>query len=251
MSEAPQTLDGWYALHDYRSIDWTRWQALSEQERTACLEELLSCLDEFESVNANHSGSFGWFSVVGHKADLLWLHMRPTVKELFDVKLRFNQTRFAAFTTAPYSYLSVVELGSYLAKPGVDPDTDPYLQSRLKPEIPAMSHICFYPMNKKREGDDNWFMLPKEDRSRLLRAHSAIGQQYAGQLKQIITGSMGLDDWEWGVTLFSDDPLQFKKIIYEMRYDESSARFAEFGPFLVGHRLTTQDAAQVLRVGTA
>jgi chlorite dismutase len=92
-------------------------------------------------------------------------------------------------------------------------------------------------MSKKRDGADNWYSLASAERSDLMRAHGRTGRRYEGRVSQIVTGSMGLDDWEWGVTLFSNDPLEFKKLIYEMRFDEVSARFAEFGPFYVGERL--------------
>ena len=144
-----------------------------------------------------------------------------------------------------YSYVSIVELSSYLAKPGVDPSEDPELQARLKPILPKSKHICFYPMNKRREGNDNWYMLPAEDRKTMMRSHGMIGRTYAGKVKQIITGSVGLDDWEWGVTLFSDDPLHFKKLVYEMRFDEVSARFGEFGDFYVGNLLTPEKFANI------
>lgn len=237
MAQAPQTLDGWFVLHDFRTIDWARWKECSVTEQNQMLDELKSVLSEFSSVNEDHSGTFGVFAIAGHKADLLLLHMRPTVDELEQVKTKFNKTAIADYLTAPYSYVSVVELGGYLAKPGVNPDTDPYLQSRLKPAMPEFSQICFYPMSKKRDGADNWYTLPESERVDLMRSHGTIGRKYADRIKQIVTGSMGLDDWEWGVTLFSDDPLQFKKIVYEMRFDEASARFGEFGPFYVGYSL--------------
>jgi chlorite dismutase len=98
-------------------------------------------------------------------------------------------------------------------------------------------------MSKKREGSENWYSLSADQRADLMRAHGRTGRRYAGKVSQIVTGSIGLDDWEWGVTLFSDDPLQFKRLVYEMRFDEVSARFAEFGPFYVGRRLRPDDVA--------
>jgi chlorite dismutase len=106
--------------------------------------------------------------------------------------------------------------------------------------------VCFYPMSKKREGADNWYMLDSSSRAELMRAHGSTGRRYAGKVTQIVTGSTGLDDWEWGVTLFADDPLTFKKLVYEMRFDEVSARYAEFGPFFVGRRLMPGDLGRVL-----
>ena len=163
-------------------------------------------------------------------------------------KIRLTNQAFAAFTIPVYSYVSIVELSSYLAKPGVDPSEDPEIQARLKPILPKSKHICFYPMNKRRDGNDNWYMLPAEDRKTMMRSHGMIGRTYAGKVKQIITGSVGLDDWEWGVTLFSDDPLHFKKLVYEMRFDEVSARFGEFGDFYVGNLLTPDKFAKLIQI---
>jgi chlorite dismutase len=123
-------------------------------------------------------------------------------------------------------------------------ENSPYIQGRLYPKIPDHSeYVCFYPMSKRRDGEDNWYMLDGEARAELMRAHGRTGRNYAGKVSQIVTGSAGLDDWEWGVTLFSDDPLQFKKLVYEMRFDEVSARYADFGPFYVGKRLSPDELA--------
>jgi len=237
MPTAPQTLDGWFVLHDFRKIDWHGLRQLTASDREAMAGQLESLLAEYEQGNRDKSGTFGVFAIAGNKADLLFLHMRPTVAQLEQAKTRLNQSAMGDYLLPAYSYVSVVELGGYLAKPNVDVDTDPYLQSRLKPALPQGRQICFYPMSKRRLGGDNWYMLPEGHRADLMRSHGAIGRKYADTVKQIVTGSMGLDDWEWGVTLFSDDMLQFKKIVYEMRFDETSARFAEFGPFYVGHRI--------------
>jgi hydrogen peroxide-dependent heme synthase len=243
---APQTLDGWYTLHDFRTFDFAQWKKLPTEQKQSIYEELVALLTQYEEMDAARAGSYGLFSIVGHKADFLFMHMRPTVKELIDVKMKFQRSSFADYTSAPYSYFSVVELGSYLAKEGVDIETDAYLQSRLKPELPNMPHICFYPMNKKRNGTDNWYTLPPQERGAYLREHGMIGRTYAGKVKQIISGSVGFDDWEWGVTLFADDALQFKKLVYEMRFEEGSARFGDFGPFLIGHRLEKAELRALL-----
>lgn len=248
MTQAPKTLDGWYTYHDFRTMNWSSWKSLSSAEQKQATNELFTWIHQCEQVDRDGQGSFGVFAIAGHKADFLFLHMRPTVEELIQLKHDLNQTQFADHTQTPYSYVSVVELGGYLAKPGVDVETDAYLQGRLKPKLPEMSHVCFYPMNKKREGNDNWYSLSGQERANLMRSHGEIGRTYAESVKQIVTGSMGLDDWEWGVTLFSDDPLQFKKIVYEMRFDEVSARYGEFGPFLVGHRLSEEEIYHLLKV---
>ena len=141
----------------------------------------------------------------------------------------------------------MVELSNYLS-PDEDPYQNPAIVARLNPILPKAKHVCFYPMDKRRQGNDNWYMLPMEERSQLMRSHGMIGRQYAGLVKQIITGSVGFDDYEWGVTLFSDDVLQFKKLVYEMRFDEVSARYGEFGTFFVGNILQNEKLAPFLHV---
>ncbi|WP_062351409.1 hydrogen peroxide-dependent heme synthase [Bacillus kwashiorkori] len=238
MNEAVQTLDGWYSLHDFRSIDWTSWKAISQEERDAAVEEFLALLNKWAEVDENKQGSHAFYSIVGQKADLMIMLLRPTMEELDDLANELNKTTLAEFLIPTYSYVSVVELSNYLAGgDGGDPYENPYVRSRLYPSLPKSKYICFYPMDKRREGNDNWYMLPMEERRELMRSHGRIGREYAGKVKQIITGSVGFDDFEWGVTLFSDDVLQFKKLVYEMRFDEVSARYGEFGSFFVGNLL--------------
>jgi chlorite dismutase len=249
MNEAVLTIEGWYALHDFRTIDWQAWKIISESERQEVMDELHSLIDTWNTNEAEKAGSYGIYTIVGQKADLLFIHMRPTLEELNEVENAFNKTRFAEFTQPAYSYVSVVELSGYLAGGGNgDPTQDPAIQARLKPTLSKTKHVCFYPMNKKREGNDNWYMLTMDQRRDLMRSHSMIGRSYAGKIQQIITGSVGLDDWEWGVTLYSEDPLQFKKIVYEMRFDEVSARYGEFGSFFVGVGLPTDKLNQFLQL---
>jgi len=248
MSEAIQTLEGWYVLHDFRSVDWSSWKLISEEERQAALDELHSLYSEWTATEEQKKGSFALYSVLGHKGDIVFMHLRPTMQELNELETKFNKTKFAEFTVPTYSYVSVVELSTYVSSPDTDPETDPYIQSRLKPTLPKTNHICFYPMNKRREGNDNWYMLSMEDRKTMMRSHGMIGRKYAGQVVQVISGSVGFDDWEWGVTLFADDPVTFKKLVYEMRFDEVSARYGDFGSFFVGNRLTDTQLAEFLKV---
>lgn len=237
MSEAVQTLEGWYALHDFRSIDWQSWKASPPELREQAMEELEQFLRQCAQAGEAKTGSTAFYSIVGQKADIVFMHLRETLDELNQLEANFQKTAFADFTIPAYSYVSVVELSSYMAKPGTNPMEDPEIVARLKPQLPQSRHICFYPMNKKRDGQDNWYMEPMERRREMMRSHGLIGRSYAGRVKQIITGSVGFDDWEWGVTLFSDDPLVFKKLVYEMRFDEASARYGEFGGFYVGNLL--------------
>jgi chlorite dismutase len=120
------------------------------------------------------------------------------------------------------------------------------MASRLWPEIPPHRYLCFYPMDKKRGEVNNWYEVPIQERRRMMRDHGVIGRRYAGKVKQIISGSIGFDNWEWGVDLFADDPLYFKQLIYEMRFDEASAKYALFGEFFVGLRFQATELSTFL-----
>lgn len=248
MNEVALTLDGWYCLHDYRAIDWASWKSISEEERQAALEEFFQYLDKLEEVHQAKTGSHAFYTTIGQKADFMLMILRETPDELQELENEFNKLKIADYTIPTYTYFSVVELSNYLGGTDEDPYQNPYVRSRLYPELPRTKYICFYPMNKRRLLDDNWYMLPMAQRRELMRSHGEIGRKYAGKVKQIITGSTGLDDHEWGVTLFSDDMLQFKKIVYEMRFDEASARFGEFGEFLVGTLLDKEKFAKLVKI---
>lgn len=248
MSEAAQTLEGWYALHDFRTVDWTAWRLAGEADRAKALDELQSFLSEWSAFEESKQGSTAVYSIVGQKADFVLMHLRETLEELNAIETAFNKTTFASFTKPAHSYVSIVELSNYMAQPGSDPMQNPEIVARLKPALPKANHICFYPMNKRRSGNDNWYMLSMDERRAMMRSHGMIGRQYAGKVKQIITGSVGFDNWEWGVTLFADDALQFKKLVYEMRFDEVSARFGDFGDFYVGNLLDSAKFAELLSI---
>jgi len=199
------------------------------------VEEFTRFLDKLQQADDNKTGSHAFYTVLGQKADFILMILRPTMDELQALETEFNKLAIADFTVPAYSYVSVVELSNYLAgESDEDPYQNPYVRGRLYPELPRNQYICFYPMDKKRDGDDNWFMLDMDKRKELMHSHGLIGRSYAGRVKQIISGSVGFDDYEWGVTLFADDVITFKKLIYEMRFDEVSARYAAFGSFFVG-----------------
>lgn len=235
MSGAAQTLEGWYSLHDFRLVNWQVWSDFSPKRRAEAIEQYIELERKWRQTEADKQGSTAVYGIVGQKADFLFMHLRESLEELQELETEFNKTILASALTPSYSYVSIVELSNYVHEPGEDPLQNPYIISRLKPELPKSRHICFYPMDKRRQGEDNWYMLPMEDRREMMRSHGLIGRKYAGLVKQVITGSIGFDDWEWGVTLFADDAVQFKKLITEMRYDEASARYADFGEFFVGN----------------
>nr|WP_187445795.1 hydrogen peroxide-dependent heme synthase [Bacillus infantis] len=247
MTEAAQTLDGWYCLHDFRTMDWTTWKMTPKEERDAAIQEFMGLVDKWNSVQSEKNGSHALYTVVGQKADFMMMILRPTMEELNEIENEFNKSKLAEYTIPAHSYVSVVELSNYLPA-GEDPYQNPHVLARLYPELPKAKYVCFYPMDKRRQGEDNWYMLPMEDRRNMMRSHGMIGRQYAGKVKQVITGSVGFDDYEWGVTLFADDVLQFKKLVYEMRFDEVSARYGEFGSFFVGNLLLEDQVSSFLNV---
>ncbi|NRG44319.1 heme-dependent peroxidase [Bacillus sp. CRN 9] len=249
MSEAAKTLDGWYCLHDFRAIDWTTWKMISSDEREAAIHEFLSLADKWNTTQSENKGSHALYTIVGQKADFMMMILRPTMEELNEIENEFNKTKLAEYTIPTFSYVSVVELSNYMAGDSdEDPYENPHVKARLYPILPKAKYVCFYPMDKRRQGNDNWYMLPMEERRELMRSHGMIGRTYAGKVKQIITGSVGFDDYEWGVTLFSDDVLQFKKLVYEMRFDEVSARYGDFGAFYVGNILSEGSVRKFLHV---
>jgi peroxiredoxin len=247
MPAAPETLDGWFVLHDFRRLRAEFWDRLTPAERGAIAGEVATFLASEEELEARHEGSGGIFQVLGHKADLLFVHLRPSVAELAEVEETFAHMRFAPWTERPYSYLSVVELSTHGSQGSAEElRANPSLRLRLEPVLPKTRYISFYPMSKLRSEHGNWYLLDPAERRELMRSHGLIGRKYQGRIVQIITGSMGLDDWEWGVDLFSDDALQFKKIVYEMRFDEASARYGLFGPFFTGIRLDAEGLRRYL-----
>jgi hydrogen peroxide-dependent heme synthase len=187
------------------------------------------------------------------------IHFRNSFAELNQAELKVANLRLSEYLEPTSSYLSIIELGLYdatlkiykeLIDQGIQPHSDQWkaeiecklgrhreaMHPRLFPDIPSHRYVCFYPMNRLRGEDKNWYSLPIEERARQMGEHGLVGRRYAGEVKQIITGSIGFDDWEWGVDLFADDPLVFKKLIYEMRFDHVSAVYALFGQFFVGVR---------------
>ena len=238
--EPPRTEEGLYALHDFRRVDWPAWNAADEATRERALGDALGFLTE----QADAEGEFALFSVLGHKADLLLLALRPGMADLDTASRAFERTTFAEFTTPTYSYVSVTEASGYTEASAdyfdpeveADPGLKRYMDSRIDPELPDTEFVCFYPMDKRRDPEYNWYDLPFSERAEMMESHGEVGKGYAGRVKQVITGSIGFDDWEWGVTLFSEEMTDIKELITEMRYDPVSSRYAEFGPFYVGRR---------------
>jgi hydrogen peroxide-dependent heme synthase len=262
---APATLEGWYALHQVFSTDWGALRAADRGRLAAAAEA------QWGAIAEGRDG--GWsasFRLAGGGADWLFVHFRPTLDELADLQRGLRDSDLGPFLRLEYDYLSVTEAGLYHAtaaaaaeaRPGTDAyrelldearaaeGASPHVRSRLFPRVPeGMRFVSFYPMSKRRSDGSNWYALPVEERSRLMREHGMTGRSFAGRVFQVITGSIGLDDWEWGVTLFAKDPLEFKRIVTEMRFDEASARYGEFGEFYTGIRFAPAEWPVMLGAG--
>jgi len=250
----PLTIEGSSVLHQMFRFRWREWRGtgISRQQETA--REAIAALSP-----AEEAGETALYSLLGHKGDLMLVHFRDSFEELNAAELTLSRIALQDFVEPAHSYLSVVELGLYdssvklfrqLAERDVAPFSDDWnreveetmerqrqaMRPRLYPKIPDARYLCFYPMDRRRGEDKNWYTLPIEERQRQMEEHGMVGRRYAGKVQQIITGSIGFDDWEWGVDLFANEALIFKKLIYEMRFDEVSAVYANFGQFFVGVR---------------
>ena len=250
----PLTLEGLSVLHQMFRFRWAQWRSLGHTRQREIAAEAAAVLSPAEDA-----GQTALYSLLGHKGDLMLVHFRDSFDELNAAEIELNRTSLQEYLEPTHSYLSVIELGLYdssvklfrqLTERGVAPLSEEWtreveetmerqrqaMRPRLYPKIPDSPYLCFYPMDRKRGEEKNWYTLPIEERQRQMEEHGMVGRRYAGKVQQIITGSIGFDDWEWGVDLFAADPLIFKKLIYEMRFDEVSAVYAAFGQFFVGVR---------------
>lgn len=261
----PLTMEGSWVLHQMIRFDWTAWRSVPKGAAKEIAEEFAA---EIDKMGAAHTALF---SLVGHKGDFMVVHFRKRFDELNDAEVTLTKSSLGDFMTVVHSYVSVVELGLYessvkayqaLTDRGVEPYSELWdkkisetlerqrtaMGARLYPDIPPARYVCFYPMDRRRGEEKNWYMLPIQERQRQMHEHGLVGRRYAGEVRQIITGSVGFDDWEWGVTLFAEDPLVFKKLIYEMRFDEVSAIYAEFGDFFTGIRRQPAELGELLTI---
>jgi len=256
----PLTLEGSFVLHQFFHFDWKAWRKLLPADRDRISSSAITALSGLESKDASGSIQTALYSELGHKGDLILVHFRASLEALNQVELDLAQTELYDFLSLAHSYVSVVELGLYESSrktyeaasakgfaqhsaeweaevtATLSRQTGP-MAPRLFPSVPEAKYLCFYPMDRKRGEQVNWYSVPFANRQRMMHEHGLIGRRYGDRVKQIITGSIGMDDWEWGVDLFSDDPVVFKKLIYEMRFDEVSAVYALFGQFFIGVRL--------------
>jgi hydrogen peroxide-dependent heme synthase len=255
---APATLEGWYVLHQMVALDWPEIREADPARRRHLADAARHLFQEIAPA-ADHGWSAPFRLVAGGGADLMFVHFRSTLDELAEVQTRVRASELGSHLTPVLDYLSVTEAGLYHATaeaarshgPGTPGFVEAirtecqaelasaHVRTRLYPQVPeTMRYMSFYPMTKRRGETHNWYTLDVAERSRLMRDHGMTGRKYAGRVFQVISGSVGLDDWEWGVTLFAADPLEFKRIVTEMRYDEASSRYGEFGAFYTGIRMT-------------
>ena len=259
----PLTLEGSSVLHQFFRFDWKAWKGCAPGERAKIVADAVTTLQNLERKEPNAPARSALYSQLGHKGDLMLIHFRDSLEELNWVELTLAQTPLYDFLELRHSYVSVVELGLYESSrktyeaataKGFEAFSAEWnaeiaaslergaeaMKPRLWPSVPEAKYLCFYPMDRKRGEQVNWYTAPFAERQRMMHEHGMIGRRYADQVKQVISGSIGMDDWEWGVDLFAEDPVVFKKLIYEMRFDEVSAVYALFGQFYIGVRLPVE-----------
>lgn len=252
----PESLEGWWILHRAFALQRRAWDDLAEKRRQKYAGHAVDLADHLKNGD---DGDLGLTQIVGHKGDLMLTHYARDFDGLAYAQTLVDKLELREFLVPLGSYVSVLEVGMYgatgkihaqLAERGLAPQSpewiaafdefvreqaeSPYVEPRLWAKIPQRRYACFYPMNKRRGEEHNWYSLPFDERARMMSAHGIVGRSYRGQVTQVISGSIGFDDFEWGVDLYADDPLVFKKLVYEMRFDETSARYGEFGPFWAG-----------------
>jgi hydrogen peroxide-dependent heme synthase len=267
IAHPPETLEGWYALHQIFQFTTANDSAQINRIAAKAMSGLASPGGNKGKSIKSKSGTPGWSTfvrLIGSTSDLMVIHFRDSLDAIGAAEEALTKSELAK-AACTYSFLSVTEAGLYhitaelaraaearggkvgdadysrtlAGRVAAERDSD-HVRRRLYPELPTeMPYVCFYPMTKRRDAGQNWYTLSLDERSRLMQSHGLTGRRYAGKIQQVITGAIGLDAWEWGVTLFARDPLDFKKLVTEMRFDEVSAKYAEFGDFYVGKIIPT------------
>jgi hydrogen peroxide-dependent heme synthase len=262
--------EGWHSLHLFYRVEYGQWQLLSRDEQNAAKTNLASLAQD---IRAMESTQLLTLSVVTPKADLGFMLITPDLQTANKIEKQLSLSLGADVLTPVYSYLSLTEESEYITteeeyadtlakEQNIKPDSPKfaeamnafrerikhYRQERVYPALPDWPVVCFYNMNKRRGEQRNWYALPYDERRKLMKGHASVGRQYAGKIKQLITGSTGLDDAEWGVTLFARDTFQIKAIVYEMRFDPVSAEYADFGEFFIGIQLPLDELFRRLQL---
>jgi chlorite dismutase len=263
-------IPGWPVLHLYFRIDRARWSGLTAERRSEAIDELR---DWLRGVCAEEGLQFVPMAGIA-KSDVAFMAVHPELRRLQQIGQEIAATQFGSCLVPAYSFLSISEASEYMTTPGewarqlveqqkMDPASPDfaasmagfqkrmtaYAEARAHPQLPDdMAVICFYPMSKARGETRNWYTLPFEDRKRLMQGHGETGRKFASRVLQLVTSCTGLDDWEWGVTLFARDLKSIRDVVYEMRFDPGSAIYGEFGPFYIGLRFDPDEVADALRL---
>lgn len=247
-------------MHLFYHIDRSQWDLLTEGEQREAKTRLAELVQEIRSQEDTHLLTF---AIATPKSDIGFMLLTPDLRQATLYEKQLTLSLGTDVLSPAYSYLSQTERSEYTTSPeqygqetlieekGLEKDSaeykaaidefdarmSHYLQHRLYPVLPDWPVICFYPMSKRRSGKDNWYSLSYEARRKLMAAHAKVGRTFSGRILQLITGSTGLDEYEWGVTLLARDTLDIKTCVYDMRFDEVSARYGEFGDFYIGMQL--------------
>jgi chlorite dismutase len=252
--------EGWHVMHLFYHVDHAQWALYSDEEKRQAKIRLTELVQEIRATPDTH---LLIFSIATPKADLGFMLLTPDLQMANSFEKQLSLSLGPEILSPTYSYLSQTESSEYtttrqqyaadtlVLEKGYIEGSDEYnaalqefdermahyLKHRLYPVLPDWPVICFYPMSKRRNGGDNWYALDYETRRKLMAGHAKVGRTYSGRILQLITGSTGLDEFEWGVTLLAKDTIDIKSIVYEMRFDEVTARYGEFGDFYIGMQL--------------
>lgn len=261
---------GWHFLHLFYKVDRAALAALSPEQRESGRRELASLLDPSSTPDIAQRQCL---AVPGHKADFGLMLAGKDLPAIHGVQMALAASELGPALIPTYSFYSITEVSEYVPdaeqygktlrdREGMDPESpayqakvnayarrlEPMNKHRMYPEFPDWPCVCFYPMSKMRLAEQNWYLLSFDHRSALMAEHGRSGMKFAGRVSQVITASTGLDDWEWGVTLWARNPQYLKDIVYTMRFDESSARYAEFGDFYFGYIQPPEELIRTLRL---
>ncbi|GAC1617158.1 MAG: heme-dependent peroxidase [Vulcanimicrobiaceae bacterium] len=264
----PESLDSWNILHRMFRFDRRAFDALPIARRDEITAQAVAAL---APLAASSDGDVGLAQLLGHKADLMLTHYAKTFDDLGAAQIVVDKLSLRDYLEPTTSYVSILELGLYeatgkihadLRERGLKPHSPEWIGAfdaaideqarsprnagRLWAKVPQRRYVCFYPMDKKRGEAVNWYMTPFDERAAMMADHGKIGRSFHGLVTQVISGSIGFDDWEWGVDLYADEPLTFKRLIYEMRFDEASAKYAGFGPFYTGMQFALAELPRFL-----
>jgi peroxiredoxin len=261
--------EGWHCLHLFYRVDQRELNRLDESARARGRDEVIRLLDP---DRAGAPQRLQCSLVSGQKADLGLMMLDPDPLLIDSVQQSIRSSGLGTILVPAYSFVSITEVSEYVptveqygeklrqdgtaeADPAYQAKINAYAQrlpmmnkQRLYPDFPPLPVVCFYPMNKIRQPDANWYQLPFSERSALMAEHATSGIKFAGRVSQLITASTGFDDWEWGVTLWGRNPESVKEIVYTMRFDRASARYAQFGPFYIGYVTPIAKALEHLRI---